>query len=440
MTNKPKVFISSTIYDFRDLRSALKFYLESLGYEVLLSEYNDFKKDLNANSFEACLKTIEEVQFFILLVGGRVGGYYGKDSKTSITQMEYRKAYEELKKGKLKIVNIVRENLWDARNERKSLEKLIRAEYKVKYNISDDDVAKITNYESDIVRDTEFIFNFINEIARIDEMKVAQKDSKEFPVGNWVHPFKTFRDIVDILKREFSFSEDLESIAMKENIKYELFKNLNVLFGKHENGTIYPVNTTANEVFRIYNGELKGFTTFTENQLKPFKIYLVTGIWMSQNLKTDYIDHALKSGKYLSFDNQTGKFSQTPFSIALQNLKSFIEHLKFLISMKELNYENIFKIIDDIKDNKNYTISNILLYSIGSIYKLQNQIISLSFTMYIDILNPSTLLDNYDYEGNPLNKEISEQLKEERITESDLFKYLRDMVDKAKTNNDNSNS
>ena len=52
----------------------------------------------------------------------------------------------------------------------------------------------------------------------------------------------------------------------------------------------------------------------------------------------------------------------------------------------------------------------------------------------------STLLDNYDYEGNPLNKEISEQLKEERITESDLFKYLRDMVDKAKTNNDNSNS
>lgn len=40
--NKPVVFISSTIYDFRDLRSALKFWLEEFGYEVMASEWNDF--------------------------------------------------------------------------------------------------------------------------------------------------------------------------------------------------------------------------------------------------------------------------------------------------------------------------------------------------------------------------------------------------------------
>jgi hypothetical protein len=33
---RPKVFISSTIYVFRDLRSALKYWLEELGYDVLL--------------------------------------------------------------------------------------------------------------------------------------------------------------------------------------------------------------------------------------------------------------------------------------------------------------------------------------------------------------------------------------------------------------------
>jgi hypothetical protein len=32
---KPAVFISSTVHDFRDLRSALKFWLEELGYEVM---------------------------------------------------------------------------------------------------------------------------------------------------------------------------------------------------------------------------------------------------------------------------------------------------------------------------------------------------------------------------------------------------------------------
>jgi hypothetical protein len=34
---KPKVFVSSTIYDFRDLRSALKLWLEEYGYDVLRS-------------------------------------------------------------------------------------------------------------------------------------------------------------------------------------------------------------------------------------------------------------------------------------------------------------------------------------------------------------------------------------------------------------------
>jgi Domain of unknown function (DUF4062) len=41
---KPTVFISSTIYDFKDLRSAIKYYLEELGFEVFASDYNDFPK------------------------------------------------------------------------------------------------------------------------------------------------------------------------------------------------------------------------------------------------------------------------------------------------------------------------------------------------------------------------------------------------------------
>ena len=108
---KPKIFVSSTIYDFSDLRSSIKYYLESLGYEVLLSEYNDFEKELDLNSYEACLRTIENCQYFILLVGSRVGGFYNKGLKISITQMEYRKAYEQLLIGKIRIINIVRKSM-----------------------------------------------------------------------------------------------------------------------------------------------------------------------------------------------------------------------------------------------------------------------------------------------------------------------------------------
>ncbi len=79
---KPVVFVSSTIFDFKDLRSAIKYYLEELGYEVLLSEYNDFPKPLEQNVYEACLSTIERADYYLLLIGSRVGGFY--DAKNRV--------------------------------------------------------------------------------------------------------------------------------------------------------------------------------------------------------------------------------------------------------------------------------------------------------------------------------------------------------------------
>jgi len=73
MAERPKIFVSSTIYDFRDLRTALKFWLEELGFEVYLSEQNDFPVQSDLNSYETCIQAINDCDYFILLVGGRVG-------------------------------------------------------------------------------------------------------------------------------------------------------------------------------------------------------------------------------------------------------------------------------------------------------------------------------------------------------------------------------
>ena len=58
--DRPTIFISSTIYDFRDLRSAIKDHLETNGCRVLASEFNDFTKPLNKHSYQACLDTIAQ--------------------------------------------------------------------------------------------------------------------------------------------------------------------------------------------------------------------------------------------------------------------------------------------------------------------------------------------------------------------------------------------
>ena len=66
--NKSKIFIISTIYDFQDLRSDLKYWFQEYGYEAQLSEYNDFQKDLSINSYDACLNAIENCNYYILLI------------------------------------------------------------------------------------------------------------------------------------------------------------------------------------------------------------------------------------------------------------------------------------------------------------------------------------------------------------------------------------
>lgn len=118
----PTFFLSSTIYDFKDLRSAIKYFLELQGCRVLASDFNDFAKPLDPHSYEACLKAIAEADYFVLLIGARVGGWY-EHEKVSITQAEYREAYRLHKEGRLKLLSFVRADVWNLREERKALRK-----------------------------------------------------------------------------------------------------------------------------------------------------------------------------------------------------------------------------------------------------------------------------------------------------------------------------
>jgi hypothetical protein len=82
---KPPAFIlSSTIYDFRDLRSAIKYYLEQQGCRVLASDQNDFPKPLDTHSYEGCMNTISDADYFTLLIGLRIGGWYDEPERVSI--------------------------------------------------------------------------------------------------------------------------------------------------------------------------------------------------------------------------------------------------------------------------------------------------------------------------------------------------------------------
>lgn len=89
---KPTVFISSTCYDLKQIRTDIKgFFEDQLGYDILLSEDSTFPLDPNIGTLNNCLRVVDErADIFVLVVGCR----YGSVTETghSITNMEYLRA------------------------------------------------------------------------------------------------------------------------------------------------------------------------------------------------------------------------------------------------------------------------------------------------------------------------------------------------------------
>jgi hypothetical protein len=197
MENRPKIFVSSTIIDFNDLRGALKYYLEEFGYEVQMSEYPNFNVDHDKQSFDACLENIKNCKYFILIIGYRRGSWYVPD-KISITHSEYLKAKELIEAGHpIRIIAFVRNEIFLLKDDRNAL-----LTHFQDYNT--DFIQGILTQGKSLIDDPDYIYNFIQEIN--DGINLPSETN---PVNNWIYQFKEFKDIVVTLKSALNISTSL---------------------------------------------------------------------------------------------------------------------------------------------------------------------------------------------------------------------------------------
>lgn len=98
---KPRVFISSTYYDLKHVRASLEVFVESLGFDPILSEYGSIPYDPSQPLDESCYREAQSSDILVLIIGGRYGSIAGSHASKnidqqfeSITRREFTRAHD----------------------------------------------------------------------------------------------------------------------------------------------------------------------------------------------------------------------------------------------------------------------------------------------------------------------------------------------------------
>jgi len=160
---KMTVFLSSTVYDLKDLRNFLEFELKRWGYEVLASESGSIPVDSSLHSYETCIAAAKECDVLIGIIDGRFGGMF-RDTGSSITFAEIDTAFRAGKR----VYVFVRRGVWDAREQYKR------------------DRQRGASFSPSKIVTDERVFQLVDQLLFRDS-------------GNWLFQFELPTDILDVL-------------------------------------------------------------------------------------------------------------------------------------------------------------------------------------------------------------------------------------------------
>ena len=184
----PRVFVSSTYYDLKQVRVDIEKFLKELGYEPILNEFGHIPYSSDKAPAESAYKEVDLCDILVSIIGGRYGSQV-PESDYSVSQQELKVALE---KGKQVFIFIEQSVLSEFETF-----KINRSVKDIKYNFVDD----------------RRIFEFIEEVYSL-------------PKNNPIAPFSSSADIIDYLRMQFAglFQGYLRDQTLSN--QYDLVKNL----------------------------------------------------------------------------------------------------------------------------------------------------------------------------------------------------------------------
>jgi hypothetical protein len=187
---RPRIFVSSTYYDLKHVRSSLDNFIEALGFDSVLSEKGDIAFSPDVALDESCYREASSADVLVLIVGGRYGSSEEKkpsgaafERYDSITKKEYEAACSR----DIPVYILIEQNVY--------------SEYYTYLRNKDN---KNINY------------------AHVDSVNVFQliQDILSKPRNNPVHTFERFSDIESWLREQWAglFRELLQRMSSQKQI------------------------------------------------------------------------------------------------------------------------------------------------------------------------------------------------------------------------------
>ncbi len=323
---KPRVFISSTYYDLKHLRSSLENFVDSLGFEPVLSEKGDIAYSPDIPLDESCYREAMNADIFVLIIGGRYGSEASSGEKKpdkaffdrydSITKMEYRNAISN---------NVPNYILIDSN---------VYAEYRTFLNNKNNKGIKYVYVDS------------VNVYYLIEEI-LSQH------LNNPMFPFDKFSDIVDWLREQWAglFRELLKKLSQQQQIatltsKVEELGEINQTLRRYMETIMSKVS--PDESKEIMDEETKRLREAQiEKELKDNAFFI---LMINLGFRFDEARNAIeKSNSIANFYRQIMK--KTPGSIIIKLLTDNEAAQKDFNKVRTILGKPPFDSFDDIKDS-----------------------------------------------------------------------------------------
>jgi hypothetical protein len=164
---KPRIFLSSTYYDLKQIRADLERFIREQGYDPVLNELGNIPYGKEERLEEYCYKEINGIDILVSVIGGRFGSSSKREDNKSVSQMELNTAIDLNKQVYIFI------------------DKNVYQEYQ--FYLNNKNTKDVKYKYADNVKIHEFI-EFVESL----------------PNNNTIHSFETSRDITNFLKEQWA--------------------------------------------------------------------------------------------------------------------------------------------------------------------------------------------------------------------------------------------